>query len=211
MLRYLFCAIGLSFGATCSTAVPPDRPEVPEIGPVAYQCDDGRVFDAWFGHEYARLQFFDQTLKLDQKRAADGGRYADGDNRLWINGDQATLTLEGRAPVQCREDQSIEQARREHVSYRALGQEPGWLLDIRRGDRFVLHYDNAQKTAEFPYVEPTHPGEGVAQFTTTADGNTLEVRIRYTACHDAMSGQAYPDTVELEFDDRILKGCGRPL
>lgn len=126
MLRYLLCGIGLSFGATCSTSVPPERPAVPEIGPVAYQCDGGRVFDAWFGHEYARLQFFDHALKLEQRDAADGSRYADGDNTFWIRGEEATLTLEDQGQMQCREDQSIEAARRDGVSYRAVGQEPGW-------------------------------------------------------------------------------------
>lgn len=211
MLRYLLCGIGLSFGATCSTSVPPDRPQVPEIGPVAYQCDNGLVFDAWFGHEYARLQFFDHSVKLDQERAANGTRYSDHGKTLWIRGEQATLTLDERGPMPCHEDRNIETARKNHVSYRAVGQAPAWRLDVYRGHRFVLKYDAAQKAAEFPYTEAQHPGEGSAVFSTRSDAGALRIEIRYRPCRDTLSGQQYPDTVSVHFNDRTLEGCGRPL
>lgn len=84
-------------------------------------------------------------------------------------------------------------------------------LNIHRSDRFVLTYDDGKKTETFPYVEPEHPGDGVARFDSHSAAGEIRIDIRYTACRDAMSGQAYPDTVTVQFDDRTLQGCGRPL
>lgn len=106
---------------------------------------------------------------------------------------------------------SWESARAEGVDFRAVGQEPGWLLDIYELDRIRLLWDYGDNLADFPLTEPSYPQEGATRYETEAGGRTLVIVIRRFPCSDAMSGQPYPSTVEVVIDGRTLNGCGRSV
>lgn len=97
------------------------------------------------------------------------------------------------------------------VDFRAIGQEPGWLLDIYTQDRIMLDWDYGERRAEFPLTEPTYPQEGATRYDARANGHTLSVTIRRFPCQDAMSGDAFPASVEVIIDGRALQGCGRTV
>ena len=40
------------------------------------------------------------------------------------------------------------------VAFRAIGQEPGWLLEMSTGDKILLVTDYGQTRIEYAYVEP---------------------------------------------------------
>jgi uncharacterized membrane protein len=103
---------------------------------------------------------------------------------------------------------SWEGARAAGVDFRAVGQEPGWIVDIYTQDRIVALLDYGETLIEFPRPEPAHPIEGSTSYQTQADGHTLSVIIRRSPCQDAMSGEAYPATVDVVIDGRALNGCG---
>jgi uncharacterized membrane protein len=106
---------------------------------------------------------------------------------------------------------SWETARAQGVDFRAVGQEPGWLLDIHTADRMVLVWDYGSNRLETPRGEPASPQEGATRYEGQSGGHTLIVTIRRTPCQDAMSGQPYPSTVEVVIDGRTLNGCGRSV
>lgn len=102
-------------------------------------------------------------------------------------------------------------ARAAGVDFRAVGQEPGWILDIYRENTIRLLWDYGEHVASFPLTPPTFPAEGATRYTTQAGGRTLAITIRRAPCQDAMSGEAYPSTVEVVIDRRTLTGCGRSV
>jgi uncharacterized membrane protein len=106
---------------------------------------------------------------------------------------------------------SWETARAAGVDFRAVGQEPGWLLDIYARGVVKFAWDYGDHYAEFAVAEPTHPQEGVTRYEAHSDGYALVVIIRRTPCQDGMSGQSYPTRVEAIIDGRTLNGCGRSV
>ncbi len=103
------------------------------------------------------------------------------------------------------------QARAAGVDFRAVGQEPGWMLDVYTAGGIKFFWDYGENYAEFPGVTPTYPQEGSTRYETAANGVSLVVTIRRFPCQDAMSGEAFPSTVEVVVDGRTLNGCGRSV
>ncbi|MEZ5960469.1 MAG: hypothetical protein R3C30_08570 [Hyphomonadaceae bacterium] len=104
-----------------------------------------------------------------------------------------------------------EDARAAGVDFRAIGQEPGWMVDIYTEGRIVALLDYGETLIELPRGEPTYPTEGATRFESQADGHTLSITYRRAPCEDAMSGEAYPSAVEVVVDGRTLTGCGRSV
>lgn len=138
---------------------------------------------------------------------------------------QAATTATPEAPAQATEPAaaaltpqqalaampSWETARAAGVDFRAVGQEPGWLLDIHTRGIIKFAWDYGENYAEFAIAEPTYPQEGATRYEAHSDGRSLVVIIRRAPCSDAMSGEAYPSTVEVVIDGRTLNGCGRSV
>jgi len=103
------------------------------------------------------------------------------------------------------------EARANGVDFRGVGQEPGWMIDVYQQNRILLLLDYGDSLTEFPLPTPTYPVEGATRYETQADGKSLVVTIRRFPCQDAMSGEAFPSTVEIVIDGRTLNGCGRSV
>ncbi len=96
------------------------------------------------------------------------------------------------------------------VAFRAIGQEPGWLLEITNGTEILLVTDYGQNRNRYPYVEPVEfKGERRTQFVLESDGVTVEIRGQ--RCTDVMSGEEFEVSVSIIMTDRRLEGCGRAL
>lgn len=104
-----------------------------------------------------------------------------------------------------------DEARAHGVDFRAIGQEPGWMLDIHQHDHIVLLWDYGERLFTFPLADPAYPQEGLTRYRTEAGGHTLEIDIRRYPCQDAMNGEAFPARVEVRIDGRLLQGCGRSV
>jgi uncharacterized membrane protein len=89
--------------------------------------------------------------------------------------------------------------------FRAVGQEPGWILRIFRDIvTYEADYGERTITVNTPAVEEF---EGGRRYETEA----LIVEIRDESCNDAMSGAPYPATVTVTESGRPpLQGCGGP-
>ena len=96
------------------------------------------------------------------------------------------------------------------VDFRAVGNEPGWHLEIHLGDRmvFVGDYGELQLEVAAPVEEVLG---GVRIVSGADDSNELRVEIVQGACVDTMADESYPSQVVIQVDGRTYQGCGRDL
>jgi putative lipoprotein len=97
------------------------------------------------------------------------------------------------------------------VDFRAVGQEPGWIVDIYTRGIIKMVWAYGENYAEFAVEPPNTTQEGATRYEAASDGRALVVTIRRAPCQDAMSGEAYPATVEVVIDGTTLNGCGRSV
>ena len=88
------------------------------------------------------------------------------------------------------------------ATYRALGTEPFWSLEI---DSRMMRFTTA--SGEAPVSEPTprviHGFAGEIY-----QGKRIRVNIVHGKCSDGMSDRIYPDSMQLGVDGRSYTGCG---
>ena len=94
------------------------------------------------------------------------------------------------------------------VAFRAIGQEPAWLLEITEDSDIVLSTDYGQSINRYPYVEPAVRQDQRRTLYIIDDG-MIEIEIRGQPCQDVMSGEEFSASVTIRTTDRELKGCGR--
>ncbi|MCP3981783.1 MAG: hypothetical protein GY716_20975 [bacterium] len=104
-----------------------------------------------------------------------------------------------------------EQAKLRGVDYRAVGNEPGWVLEIGP-ERIELRYDYDESRVVLPQLVPLSDVE--ARRTTyrgEAGSHTIEIVIEGVECSDTMSGEKFDSRVTVSLDQRVFHGCGRAL
>jgi uncharacterized membrane protein len=95
------------------------------------------------------------------------------------------------------------------VAFRAIGQEPGWLLEIKNGEEILLVTDYGKNRSAYPYVDPQE--DKAARQTVFQLNDATSVLIEGKPCSDTMSGESFEVTVTVTQDGKKLKGCGRAL
>ncbi len=103
-----------------------------------------------------------------------------------------------------------DEARRRGVRVRAVGNEPGWSLEIWPDGRLRFLYDYGQReiAADSSAVDE-RPAQTV--YRAGAGDRTLTATIEENACTDTMSGEAFENIVTVVFGERTYRGCGRAL
>ena len=90
------------------------------------------------------------------------------------------------------------------ATYRAIGTEPFWDLEIGRDMVFTDRGNDVR------VLQPTpQPINGVAGEIYQTP--RLNVNIVHSRCSDGMSDRTYPDTVQVRVDGREFRGCGAPI
>lgn len=186
-----------------------------------YRCGDDR-FEVLVRGDSAWVFLPERTAVLRRSASASGAGYA-GEGVVYSpraeeTVGEAVLEVDGRPRTDCRTVGSRSawaEALLRGVDFRALGQEPGWILEIHRGDSIVLRYDYGRRRAVAPAPRPEAPDgaepTGRRVYRTSAGGRTLTVSIEEEPCRDAMSGFGFPATVTVRLEEIRLRGCGRPL
>jgi heat shock protein HslJ/uncharacterized membrane protein len=90
------------------------------------------------------------------------------------------------------------------ASYRAIGTEPFWDLEIGQNLTFTDRGNNVSVVQRTP--QPINGTAGEIYRT-----QRLEVNIVHSPCSDGMSDRTYPDTVQVYVDGRQYRGCGAPI
>lgn len=176
-----------------------------------WQCGEIGVASHYLGHaDLVELSFSGRTVVLPIAVSASGARFADDrGSEFWTRGDTGSLSLPGEPVRECtrsaRPSPWYEAAAR-GVRFRAIGNEPGWLLEVGHGERPVLR-------AELDYGERTVELQGLSQAGDgwtgeTADGSAVAVEVERVDCNDGMSGARFEAAVQLRLGDARYRGCG---
>lgn len=109
-----------------------------------------------------------------------------------------------------------EDARARGIDFRALGQEPGWYLEIDDGTRITLVADYGERKVVTPAPAPVVEGGGArTTYDVRTDSHTLSVVVHREPadrpCRDGMSGFAIGETVIVRLDTTTYRGCGKRL
>ncbi len=180
-----------------------------------YECPDGFSFVARVEGDTARVFLADRALALPGVRAASGAKYADGSATFWSKGDEALLEIGGEVRRGCANNRAKalwEDARLRGVEFRAVGQEPGWWLEITPGGKtvFVTNYGTERHEVSTPEPFLGRDG-GVTVYRTSEAGHEIMVMIEKRPRKDSMSGELFESTVTVTLDGRTHRGGGRAL
>ena len=188
----------------------------PEPRTFLFECDDSYTFVARSEGDRMWLFLPDTTIALPHVPAASGARYSDGTTTFWSRGEEARLETASGETRTCRNNHARaiwEHAKLNGVDFRAVGNEPGWHLEISSGlQSILLVTDYGATRFEFPYTEPmSGDGSGETVYRTKTDDHELTILLVGGGCHDTMSGEEFETGVTIHIDGRELRGCGRAL
>lgn len=204
--------------AARTSANPPKQPSTAAPAPVAsitrWRCDEILV-TARYHDEKADLSFSGRTLQLPIARSGSGARYADDKgNELWSKGNEGTFTLTGQEKRDCAVTEHVspwDEARARGVVFRAIGQEPGWWVEIGSGDSPPLHaeLDYGERKIDVAHAHgiSSTPGFG----GKTGDGTDVVLRTKSEPCSDVMSGETFESSATLAVGGKTYEGCGAYL
>jgi hypothetical protein len=94
------------------------------------------------------------------------------------------------------------------VSFRGMGNEPGWYLEIYRGEKLVLVSNYGEVRIVEPYPRPV---VSRSDRTTTWQSGALNITVSGKQCTDRLSGDVFESTVLVEWGEKQLNGCGKSL
>jgi len=192
----------------------PGAQPAPEPRTLVYQCD-GLDFAVRQGPGEVAVHLPDRMLVLPQVRTASGAKYQEGDVTFWSKGDEALLELGAERYAGCRLNRARapwEDARLRGVRFRAVGNEPGWHLEIEPGRQMALVIDYGANRISTPVPKPaTDAAEGRTTYHATTEAHDLLVTIDDRPCQDSMSGEQFPSGASVVLDGRRYVGCGRTL
>ena len=153
--------------------------------------------------ETGRMVLNGQVFDMVRAPAASGVLYrARGQETTFFHGKgkEALVEIEGRRLPTCRE------AEPPAPPFRARGQEPGWNVTLADGRAEVV-LDYGQQRVSLPLFATSSEGR-VTRFRAADGTHRMAMDVARRQCNDSMSGMPYPYVVALEFDDRVLAGCG---
>jgi uncharacterized membrane protein len=182
---------------------------------VAYRCGEDVGFVVKTRGDTAFVHLPGTVDTLSQVPAASGTRYASGATSFWSRGSEALLEIGGSTLTGCRSDTESEPwraARARSVTFRAIGQEPGWHLELTEGEKVVFVSDYGQTSwSGRPEQPDVDPSRSTIRWLVRDGGDSLEIVATDTPCFDVMSGEPYEATVRVLFRASEYEGCGRFL
>ncbi len=219
----LAAGLALLFAVGCRTrSGEPMAAEEPEAQPAVvqartffFECGDDFGFPARLEGDSLQLFLPDQTAELPRVPSESGEQFSDGRVSFWLGDREARLEMGPGMTYLCRNNAAMavwEHARLNGVDFRAVGNEPGWHLEISDGEKIVFVTDYG--TARYTFAAPEPELDPAARTTTyrIRDRNhILIVVIEGRPCSDTMRDEEFGAVVTVTLDARRLTGCGRSL
>ncbi len=200
-----------------ATAPTPAADEFPAgvLRAYVWHCADGQtlVMRNLVREKAIAIDFHDGTRRLDQTVSASGVRYADSVVVFWTKGGTATLERQGAPPVHCderRADSLREDARARGVVYRALGNEPGWVLEVGPASRLSWTTNFGQDRFDFEQSQAATAPDGATIYTAQQGDVSIRVSIKAERCVDDGDVE-FDHVVTVESGGQTLRGCGTRL
>lgn len=206
----IFAACG-SPSRSAEAPAPQVKETTPSKQPIVARFDcDTLALTATFHEDRVVIELPERALTLPQVVSGSGARYSNGGATFWNKGREATFEMKGHTQT-CRERREPwQEAADRGVDFRAVGQEPGWFLEIDTGKQIRLVYDYAEHEMVTQAPDPMTKGTSTV-YDVMADAQHLVVQIEDASCRDATSGEAFPRAVTVTIGTRTLRGCGRDI
>ena len=186
-------------------------PQAAAPAPTNWQCGDLRV-GATFDNvaQQVTLSYSGRTRSLPLAVSGSGARYADDiGNEFWTKGDSGMLTLDGEKHECTRTHVASpwDDARSRGVAFRAVGNEPGWLVEIGSGDAPSLHaqLDFGSRKLDIASVQPIANNGGWTG--RSANGTEVRLAVEHKPCQDD-AGARFDVTAQLRAGGKTYTGCG---
>lgn len=180
-----------------------------------YECADNYSFVARIESSKAWLFLPGKTVELEQAQSASGTKYSNGIDTFWSKDDEAMIETGNDKHAGCKNNRAKaiwEHAKLNGVDFRALGNEPGWYMEISNKRDILLVTDYGQKTYRFTSAIINSKADNrTSSYHAHNNGNALEIIINGTPCQDSMSGEAFSASVSVLVNSLRYTGCGRAL
>ena len=206
-----FCGLAACVGK------PPAVREVAaeELSTYLFQCSADFQFVAQIGPKSAWLFLPGETLNLPRVVTESGEGFSAEGWKFFRTGETATLEGVNLRTSGCRNNRRLaiwEAAKLAGADFRAVGNEPGWVLEIYQGNRLKISYDYGDQQLDLVADGP-HENQQQRESSyrsKTAEG-PLTLKIVGQNCADSMADESYPVTVYWSLGERQFRGCGRAL
>ena len=184
-----------------------------------YECSDTYSFTANIGNNQARLFFPGQKQGITLAHAFSifDAKFNAKQTTLWIEEDVARLEIDSTVHEDCHNNQSKAvwaHAKLNGVDFRALGNQPSWILEIVKGENIIFADFFGKTINKYLFTRPEPVIDQVArktEFKVTNKDHAIFVTIIGTPCQDTMSGESFDFSVTVDLDDKVYLGCGRSL
>jgi membrane-bound inhibitor of C-type lysozyme len=217
----MFCAVGLLLACANSaahndiTVAPRKQQDQSAAMTYVYECSDGYGFVASVQGEKAWLFLPGKTISLPYVPSGSGAKYSENQITYWSKGDEALLEIGSQNHSKCKNNRALaiwEDAKLSGVDFRAIGNEPGWNLEIIMRDKIVFVGNYGQNRYEFITTGPSIDQQArTTVYKVQNDKHEMSVIIVGRRCHDTMSGEAFEATVTVILDGKKYRGCGKAL
>jgi membrane-bound inhibitor of C-type lysozyme len=166
-------------------------------------------------HIWVPEPFSARYVLLERVEVASGERYEHDGITAWSKGDEAMFEIDDIRVTECelnRRESIWEAAMLNGVDFRAVGNEPGWVLEISERTKLLFRYDYDASVIEATASEISpDPEASETVFTANTASGLLVITLRGQICSDTMIDESYETAVSIELGDRSFLGCGRAL
>lgn len=155
----------------------------------------------------------DQEIALDSSVSASGAKYEKGELMFWSKGNDGLLEIKGELISFSDEKYDPWQIAAENgVDFRAVGNEPGWFVEIRDDTevKFVGDYGETEIQARVNDVWVGPAGDDKIYYIDSpiVKFQVILIKKQYI---DTMNGEKLPYQVRIIFPDESYTGGGRLL
>ena len=182
---------------------------------LVYECSEGYGFTAKIEANNVWLFLSNEAVSLPLVPSASGSKYRDGPIMFWHKGDEALIEIGDKRHANCVNNRAKaiwEDAKLRGVDFRAVGNEPGWHMEITGKGKILFVGDYGKTRHAFDVPKPMVDEHSRKTTYKAKDGNhELTVMIDGRLCHDTMSGEAFDTAVTVILDGKKYRGCGRAL
>jgi uncharacterized membrane protein len=166
-------------------------------------------------HIWIPEPFVARYVLLERVEATSGERYEHDGITARSKGDDAMFEIDEIRVTECelnRRESIWEAAKLSGVDFRAVGNEPGWVLEISERTKLLFRYDYDASVIEATAsdINPDPETRETVFMANTASGQ-LVITLKGQICSDTMSDESYETTVSIVLGDRGFLGCGRAL
>lgn len=184
--------------------------EAPSLS--VFECERLSFSFYYKGPDEARLYLPEGPVEVKPVRAASGARFAGDGVEFWNKGEQARLDWPGGHESGCRLNAARaprDSLGRYPVEFRALGNEPGWLLELSADEaRLLTDYGQVRTVTPLPAAERVGPG---VSYRIETEATDLNLHFEPERCQDSMSGEAFGWTALVDLNGESFVGCGEAL